>query len=162
MPARNPIDHGLFEILASYGVRPEKNLIVDPQCKRINVETRQGAFQVRNVINYPYFPSLTDLNRKEMLTKDIGSVSLPFMSSLTIIQNKATVDRYRAGAHLRQELAGKGALHGQPHGAQGPSSRCRFRAFQRGGHGYREILELFCQQERRGRGRTTSRTPPKC
>jgi ABC-type uncharacterized transport system involved in gliding motility auxiliary subunit len=46
---------------------------------------------VRNVINYPYFPSLTDLNRKQMLTKDIGSVSLPFMSSLTIIQNKAAV-----------------------------------------------------------------------
>jgi gliding-associated putative ABC transporter substrate-binding component GldG len=91
LSSAEPIDHGLFEILASYGIRPEKDLILDPQCKRISVETRQGAFQVRNVISYPYFPSLTDLNRKEMLTKDIGSLSLPFMSSLTIIQNKAAV-----------------------------------------------------------------------
>jgi ABC-2 type transport system permease protein len=86
-----PIDHGFFEILASYGIRPEKDLIVDPQCKRISVETRQGAFQVRNVINYPYIPSLTDLNRNHMLTKEIGSLSLPFMSSLTIVANKAAV-----------------------------------------------------------------------
>jgi ABC-2 type transport system permease protein len=86
-----PIDHGLFEILASYGIRPEKDLILDPQCKRITLETRQGPYQVRNVINYPYLPSLTDLNRNLMLTKEIGGLALPFMSSLTIVPSKATV-----------------------------------------------------------------------
>jgi len=86
-----PIDHGFFEILTSYGIQPEKDLILDPQCKRISVETRQGAFQVRNVISYPYIPSLTDLNRNHMLTKEIGSLALPFMSSLTPVSKKATV-----------------------------------------------------------------------
>jgi gliding-associated putative ABC transporter substrate-binding component GldG len=87
-----PIDHGFYEMLAAYGIRPEKDLILDPQCKRISVETRQGAFQVRNVINYPYIPSLTDLNRNHMLSKEIGSLALPFMSSLTVASNKAAVN----------------------------------------------------------------------
>lgn len=85
-----PIDHGLYEILTAYGVKPEKNLIVDPQCKRITMETRQGAYQVRNLVNYPYIPALTDLNREHVLTREVGGISLPFMSSLTVI-NKAGV-----------------------------------------------------------------------
>lgn len=79
-----PVDHGLFDLLASYGVRPEKNLIADSQCKRVAIETRQGNLRVRNVISYPYFPSLTNLNRDEIITRDIGSLTFPFMSSLTI------------------------------------------------------------------------------
>lgn len=79
-----PIDHGLFDLLATYGLKPERNLIVDPQCKRITLETRQGIYQVRNIVNYPYFPSLTDLNRDQLMTKDIGSLTLPYMSSLTL------------------------------------------------------------------------------
>ena len=86
-----PIDHGFFEILASYGIKPEKNLIVDPQCKRITLETRQGMYQVRNLVNYPYIPALTDFNRDHVLTKEIGSLSMPFMSSLTVTANKAVV-----------------------------------------------------------------------
>ena len=86
-----PLDHGFFEVLTSYGVKPEKNLIVDPQCKRITLEARQGPYQVRNLINYPYIPALTDLNRDHLLTKEIGSLSLPFMSSLTVVANKASV-----------------------------------------------------------------------
>jgi gliding-associated putative ABC transporter substrate-binding component GldG len=83
-----PIDHGLSDLLTFYGVKPEQNLIVDPQCKRITVETRQGMYQIRNVINYPYFPSLTDLNRDHVVTKELGSISLPFMSSLTLLSSQ--------------------------------------------------------------------------
>jgi len=81
-----PIDHGFHEILATYGVKPEKNLIVDPQCKRITLETRQGSYQVRNLVNYPYIPALTDFNRDHLLTREIGVLSLPFMSSLTVVE----------------------------------------------------------------------------
>ena len=87
-----PFDHGFYEILAAYGVNLEKNLIVDPQCKRITVESRQGGYQVRNLINYPYIPVLTDLNRDHLLTKEVGSLSLPFMSSVTIVPNQAGVN----------------------------------------------------------------------
>jgi gliding-associated putative ABC transporter substrate-binding component GldG len=86
-----PIDHGLFDILTSYGVKPEKNLIVDPQCQRITLEGRQGNIQVRNLVNYPYIPLLTDLNRSQMLTKELGALSLPFMSSMTVVSNKPGV-----------------------------------------------------------------------
>lgn len=87
-----PLEHGFYEILAAYGVKLEKNLIVDPQCKRITLESRQGGYQVRNLINYPYIPALTDLNRDHLLTKEVGSLSLPFMSSITIVPNKAGVN----------------------------------------------------------------------
>lgn len=82
------IDHGLTELLASYGITPGKDLILDPHCSRINVETQQGPFRVRNVVNYPYFPNLTDLNRDHILSRDIGSLTLPFLSSLTVASNR--------------------------------------------------------------------------
>lgn len=85
------LDHGLYDILASYGVTVEKNLIVDPQCSRINVETQQGGFRIRNVINFPYFPSITDLNRDHVLTRDIGSLTMPFVSSLSTASGKANL-----------------------------------------------------------------------
>jgi gliding-associated putative ABC transporter substrate-binding component GldG len=91
LSSAEPVDHGLFDILTSYGVKPEKNLIVDPQCQRITLEGRQGNIQIRNIVNYPYIPMLTDLNRNQMLTKELGSLSLPFMSSLTVGSNKAGV-----------------------------------------------------------------------
>lgn len=78
------LDHGLYDILTSYGVAPERNLIVDPQCGRINVETQQGGFRIRNVVHYPYFPMITDLNRNHVLTRDVGSLTIPFLSSLSI------------------------------------------------------------------------------
>jgi gliding-associated putative ABC transporter substrate-binding component GldG len=85
------LDHGLYDILASYGVTPERNLIVDPQCSRINVETQQGGFRIRNVVSFPYFPSITDLNRNHILTREIGSLTLPFASSLSIAPDKANL-----------------------------------------------------------------------
>ncbi len=85
------IDHGLYEILSSYGITPEKNLVLDPQCNRINVETMQGSFRIRNVVAYPYFPAIRDLNREHILTKEIGGLGLPFVSSLTVAQNKPNV-----------------------------------------------------------------------
>jgi len=90
MNAQN-LDHGLYDILASYGITTEKDLIVDPQCSRINVETQQGGFRIRNVVNFPYFPSITDLNRNHVLTRDIGSLTLPFVSSLSIASSKASL-----------------------------------------------------------------------
>lgn len=92
LAAAEPFDHGFYEILAAYGVKLEKNLILDPQCKRITLETRQGGYQVRNLINYPYIPALTDLNRNHMLTKEVGSLSLPFMSSITLVPDKAGIN----------------------------------------------------------------------
>jgi gliding-associated putative ABC transporter substrate-binding component GldG len=86
-----PIDHGLFDVLTSYGVKPEKNLIVDPQCQRITLEGRQGNIQIRNLVSYPYIPTLTDLNRTQMLTRELGSLSLPFMSSLSVVSNRPGV-----------------------------------------------------------------------
>jgi len=91
LSSAEPIDHGLFEVLESYGIKLEKNLILDPQCQRITLETHQGLYQVRNLVNYLYIPMLTDLNRKHMLTRDLGALSLPFMSSLTVAEDRPGV-----------------------------------------------------------------------
>jgi len=82
------VDNGLHDVLASYGITPEKNLVVDPNCGMINVETQQGSYRIRNIISYPYIPLITDLNRDHVLTKDIGKITFPFLSSLTLASNR--------------------------------------------------------------------------
>ena len=81
------MDHGLYDILAFWGVKPEQDLIVDPHCSHINLEAQQGPIRMRNTVKYPYISAVTNLNREHILTKDVGTLSLPFLSSLSLASN---------------------------------------------------------------------------
>lgn len=73
---------GLEDLLKKWGVELRAGLIVDPQCDRIQVRSVQGIFQMINLIDYPFFPFLTDLNRDHPATKGMDGIALPFVSPL--------------------------------------------------------------------------------
>ncbi len=81
---------GIEELLKNYGINLQDNLVIDLQCNRVAITQQQQDIMYQNVINYPFFPAATDFDKNSMMVKDLGAVSLYFVSSLepSLISNK--------------------------------------------------------------------------
>ena len=75
-------DLGLDELLQSYGVKINDDLVIDLQCNRIGITQRQGTLVYQNVVNYPFFPVASSFDKNSLIVKDLGTVSFYFASSL--------------------------------------------------------------------------------
>ncbi|MDA3792087.1 MAG: Gldg family protein [Elusimicrobia bacterium] len=80
------IDTGINGVLSPLGVTISPGLILDEQNQRISVTTRQGFFTIQNYVDYPYFPRIAALNTDNPSVKDLGSISLPYVSPLKVIK----------------------------------------------------------------------------
>ncbi|CAN5429625.1 Gldg family protein [soil metagenome] len=74
-PAKTNID----DILDSYGLKINTDLIRDLQCSSVQVQSSIG-FPLQ--VKYPYFPQITNINRDIAAFKNIESVVLTFASSI--------------------------------------------------------------------------------
>jgi ABC-type uncharacterized transport system involved in gliding motility auxiliary subunit len=79
-----PLSTGLETLLQEWGVQFPDSLVVDPRCDRIQLRSTQGFFQMINIVDYPYFPLVTDLNRDNPATKGIDAYTMPFVSPLKV------------------------------------------------------------------------------
>ncbi len=79
-----PVFTGLSRLLAAWGVTVQPNLIYDYQCQRITVAQRGPGFVMQNVVPYPPFPLVTNLNRESPINQNLESYTLPFVSSLSL------------------------------------------------------------------------------
>jgi ABC-type uncharacterized transport system involved in gliding motility auxiliary subunit len=77
-------DTGLAPLLKEWGVDFKQGVVFDEQSDRIQIQSQQGYFRMINVIDYPYFPLVTDLSRDNPATKDLDAISLPFVSPLVV------------------------------------------------------------------------------
>ncbi|MBN2407544.1 MAG: Gldg family protein [Elusimicrobia bacterium] len=77
-------DNPVNGFLKEYGVEVGKGLILDTYCQRIAVTTRSGYFMVQNIIDYPYFPVISDVDKDNPIVKDINAFSLPYASPIRI------------------------------------------------------------------------------
>jgi gliding-associated putative ABC transporter substrate-binding component GldG len=75
---------GIEDLLKEWGVEIKNGLVVDPRSDRIQVRSTQGYFQMINIIDYFYFPMVSDLDRENPATKGIDAVAMPFVSPLVI------------------------------------------------------------------------------
>lgn len=87
----SPVNPGLDEFLAGWGLKLRDGLVVDQSCDRIQVQAVQGAYRMINVIDYPYFPWSSDLDRKHPATKNLDGVSMPFVSPIEALQASAGI-----------------------------------------------------------------------
>jgi len=89
-----PKYHGLEGLLATYGVTPSSELVLDKACSTINVMRQQGYMRVAQQVAYPFMPVSSDLDTQHPLTRGLGQVALPFVSPLRIEESSAghTVD----------------------------------------------------------------------
>ncbi|MEN9918230.1 MAG: gliding motility-associated transporter substrate-binding protein GldG [Bacteroidota bacterium] len=75
---------GLDNLLFTYGVRIEPNLIQDSQCSQILVNTRSQSQSV--AIPWYYSPILLS-SSDHLITKDVGELKSEFVSSVHILNN---------------------------------------------------------------------------
>lgn len=85
----SPQPTGFDSFLAEWGLKMRDGLVVDPRCDRIQIQAVQGAFRMINVVDYPYFPWVSDLDRNNPATKGLDGICLPFVSPIEITDKKA-------------------------------------------------------------------------
>lgn len=91
-----PVQSGLTRLLQAWGVKLEPNLVYDLQCQRITVSQRGMGFVMQNIVPYPPFPLVNQLNANHIVNKNIESITLPFVSSLTLEEGTLKNNRLQA------------------------------------------------------------------
>jgi len=69
------------------GVSVESGLVMDKRAQRVVV--RNGAFQSQ--VDYPFVPNVLDLNEMHVISRDLEAISIPFVSPLLAVNEKAQV-----------------------------------------------------------------------
>jgi len=77
-------DHGLTEMLKSYGVTVAKSLVLDTQCATINVQRQQGFLRFSQPVPYPFMPIAKSTDVSNPLTLGMSEISFPFMSEVEV------------------------------------------------------------------------------
>lgn len=75
-----PLQTGLDGLLNEWGVEFRQALVADPQSDRIQIRTAQGMFQMIQLVDYPYFPLVTNFDHNHPATKNLDGVSFPLVS----------------------------------------------------------------------------------
>jgi gliding-associated putative ABC transporter substrate-binding component GldG len=76
------IELKLEDMLEHYGLRINPDLIRDGKCAPISIVQQQGGFQIQSQIQFPYIPIISDFSRDNMMTKNLQSLVLGFVSSV--------------------------------------------------------------------------------
>jgi len=79
-----PITTGFEDFLKEYGIDFPDGFIEDLQADRIQVQSVRGPVRMINLVEYPYFPMINDLDRTHPATKSIANLTLPFGSPLIV------------------------------------------------------------------------------
>lgn len=82
------LENKINVFLNAYGIDIEQGLILDLYSQRIGVTTQSGFFTIQNIVDYPYFPRVIDLDKNNPVVRDLKSISFPFVSPLKIIDEK--------------------------------------------------------------------------
>jgi gliding-associated putative ABC transporter substrate-binding component GldG len=77
-----PLDTGLDDLLASYGVRVNADLVRDRSCAYVTVSQQAGFMVIQNQIPFYYLPRASNFDETNPLVKGLTSVVLYFASSI--------------------------------------------------------------------------------
>lgn len=80
-------DSKLFDLLEHYGVRIEKELVMDASCGQVTVPQKFGQFQMNVAVPYPYFVKVgkDGLNAENPAVAPLSEIVLPWVSPLTLL-----------------------------------------------------------------------------
>ncbi|HPR18617.1 MAG TPA: hypothetical protein PLD62_10270, partial [Candidatus Cloacimonadota bacterium] len=84
-----PIRSNLFPMLESYGIKINTNLIADAECGQINLMTQRGIFRMNTPVSYPFLPLISNMNKDNMIVKNIDQMQLIFASEIDTSGNLA-------------------------------------------------------------------------
>lgn len=75
---------GLEDMLESYGVKVNNNILTDKECAFVSVPVQQGPIQMYTQIPFPYYPKIVNINKEIPSFAGIGQVFLGFSSDLDL------------------------------------------------------------------------------
>jgi len=78
-----PIQSNIFDILETYGLLINENLVLDQSCNQVNVQQQMGIFRMAVPMDYPFLPVLKKFN-DDITVKDLESLELIFPSEIVI------------------------------------------------------------------------------
>ncbi len=78
-----PINTGLEELLAAYNLPVQLNLVQDVNSSEIQIQSRQGVFNVVNRVRYPFFPIVSNFSNHP-ISSGLEAMVFPFVSSVDI------------------------------------------------------------------------------
>ena len=79
--------HGLEPLLGHYGVRVNRDVVVDrTQNGVMRFPVKQGRYVVQMPVNYPLIPRATVLDRDSVVVKDLDNMLFPFVSSIEVAE----------------------------------------------------------------------------
>ncbi|MDO5575832.1 MAG: GldG family protein, partial [Fibrobacter sp.] len=82
-----PVESKVLEMLEHYGVRVEKDMILDASCGQVAVPQRFGQFQMNVPVPYPYFVRIGQdgFNAKNPAVSALNGAIIPWAHSLTFL-----------------------------------------------------------------------------
>lgn len=82
MQMGRPLNLDLDDLLESYGVRINTDLVRDASCAYVNVQQQAGFMIIQNQVPFYYLPQASDFDQTSPIVKDLRSVVLYFTSSI--------------------------------------------------------------------------------
>jgi gliding-associated putative ABC transporter substrate-binding component GldG len=79
------LDTGMDDMLASYGLRVNVDLVRDARCANISIVQQTFGFNVQSQVPFPLLPLASDFNRENMIVKDLKAMVLFFVSSVDTV-----------------------------------------------------------------------------
>jgi gliding-associated putative ABC transporter substrate-binding component GldG len=76
----------LDDMTRQYGFVVGNNLVTDLNASMINVQQQQGSFMITNMVRYPAFPRIMDINRQMPMVKDLQELTLFYPSTVDTVR----------------------------------------------------------------------------
>jgi len=77
-----PITSNLFRLFNTFGIVIKPNLVIDAQCGQVTVQQQRGMFRMQTPVNYPFFPIINNVNKNNILVKNLDYMQLIFASEI--------------------------------------------------------------------------------
>ena len=77
-----PVDLNLDDLLETYGVRVNTDLVRDAQCANISVMQQQFGFNIQSQVPFPYLPLVSNFSKGNTMVKDLQGMILVFASTV--------------------------------------------------------------------------------
>ena len=76
------ISSNIFDVVDSYGLSLQTNLVLDRVCGRVSVQQNMGFIRMNVPMAYPLLPIVRDFNKDEVLVSGLEQVQLFFASEI--------------------------------------------------------------------------------
>jgi len=81
------IGSDIFDLINTYGVNLEENLVLDQTCGRVNVQQNMGFIRMAVPMEYPLLPIIRSFNKDEVVVSGLEQVQLFFASEVSNVDS---------------------------------------------------------------------------